>query len=82
MIAGPAPGRSDVAGDRGAGGGEDAGADRRADAERSQVPLAEGALEPAALGEVVFTVLDGLPDEEAGMGSREIGKRDQWIRRS
>ena len=42
-----------VADDRGAGRGEDAGADGGADAERGEVPLAERALEAAALEDVV-----------------------------
>ncbi len=63
-IAGPGAGPERVAHDRGAGGGEDAGADGGADAQRGEMPLAEGALEPAALRDVVFAVLHGLPSEE------------------
>ena len=63
-MAGPAPGRSCVAHDGGARGGEDARADGGADAERREVPLAERALEAAALEDVVLAILDGLPEEQ------------------
>jgi hypothetical protein len=55
---GTGAGAERVADDRRARGGEDAGADRGPDAERRQVPLAEGALEAAALEDVVLAVLD------------------------
>jgi hypothetical protein len=53
-----------VADDGRAGGGEDPGADRGPDAERGEVPLVEGAREPAALADVLLAVLDRFTDEE------------------
>ena len=78
-MAGPAPGPERVAHDRGAGRGEDAGADRGADAERGQVPLAERALEPAALQDVVLAILHGLPERRAGSCIDGPRSGDCWI---
>jgi len=51
--------------DRRAGGGEDARADDRADAQRRQVPLAKGAAQVAGLGLLV----DIHPREELAHGA-------------
>ena len=70
MIAGPAPGRSGVADDRGARGGEDAGADRGTHTEGGEVPATQRSFQPAAVPEISLEVGDGLPRERSRLAQR------------